>query len=174
MIYLIIDVHYQNNTHTQSEYATVAGIRFQGIEHNHILSKHSVQIDNIVPYQSGQFYKREMPCILALLAEITEPYDVIIIDGYVYLDGIETKGLGKHLYDNLTIVKPIIGIAKNKFHTIKEDYAVYRGTSKHPLYVTSIGIDKQQAMTIVTNLEGQNKLPNIVKMVDHLSRKILT
>jgi deoxyribonuclease V len=31
-------------------------------------------------YESGQFYKRELPCIQALLAQITEHIDMIIID----------------------------------------------------------------------------------------------
>ncbi len=172
MIYLILDVHYQENPQTNKTTASVAGIRFQGIAKNNILSKHTIQIDNVAPYQSGQFYKREMPCILALLAEINEPYDCIIIDGYVYLDGEQKEGLGKHLYNHLANKKSIIGIAKNKFFDISEDYAVYRGISKHPLYVTSVDFDNGKALQIVKNLEGEHKLPNIVKMVDKLSRDL--
>ncbi len=82
------------------------------------------------------------------------------------------KGLGKHLYNHLANKKSIIGIAKNKFFDISEDYAVYRGVSKHPLYVTSVDFDNQKALQIVKNLEGKHKLPNIVKMVDKLSRSL--
>ncbi len=172
MIYLILDVHYQENPQTKQTTASVAGIRFQGIVKNNILSTHTIKIDNVAPYQSGQFYKREMPCILALLVEINEPYDCIIVDGYVYLDGEQKEGLGKHLYNHLTDKKSIIGIAKNKFFDISENYAVYRGVSKHPLYVTSVDFDNQKALQIVKNLEGEHKLPNIVKMVDKLSRNL--
>ncbi len=123
MIYLIIDVHY-----------------------------HKIQVDHVEPYQSGQFYKREMPCILKLLQQISEPYDIIIIDGYVYLDGKSQEGLGKYLYDNLQDKKPVIGIAKNKFHAITDDYAT------------------PQALAMVQKLAGNHRLPNVITMVDHLSR----
>ncbi len=169
MIYLIIDVHY-TEVDTTATIATVAGIRFTGIEQNHILSKHKIQVDHVEPYQSGQFYKREMPCILKLLQQISEPYDIIIIDGYVYLDGKSQEGLGKYLYDNLQDKKPVIGIAKNKFHAITDDYAIYRGTSKKPLYVTAIEIATPQALAMVQKLAGNHRLPNVITMVDHLSR----
>lgn len=170
MIYLIIDVHY--GVDNEQTNATVAGIRFQGIEKNHICSKHQIHVNEVAPYESGQFYKREMPCILKLLEQINEPYDILIIDGYVFLDGETKEGLGKYLYNNLSEKKPIIGIAKNKFYAINDDYAVYRGKSKKPLYVTSIDIDTSQAIDMVKKLEGSYRLPNIITMVDHLSRNV--
>ena len=111
-----------------------------------------------------------MPCLLALIEQIKESFDVIIIDGYVFLDGINKAGLGKYLYDNLTDKKPIIGIAKNRFCDISDDYAVWRGISKHPLYVTSIGVDIIEAKILVARLEGKHRLPNIVNQVDKLGR----
>ncbi len=39
-----------------------------------------------------------------------------------------------------------VNVAKNKFHAITDDYAVKRGTSKHPLYVTSQKISSGRAM----------------------------
>ncbi|PNK60752.1 hypothetical protein A6J60_007600 [Psychrobacter sp. FDAARGOS_221] len=61
LIYLILDVHYQTDLTTQTETAKVSGIRFQGIESNKILSEHIVIVNEVAPYESGQFYKREMP-----------------------------------------------------------------------------------------------------------------
>ncbi len=168
MIYLIIDVHYEDNA--QSSTGVVAGIRFSGIEKNTILSEHTTIVNDIQPYESGQFYKREMPCILALLKQIKQPYDVIVIDGYVYLDGKQQKGLGGYLYDTLEIKKPIVGIAKNKFHAITDEYAVKRGKSKHPLYVTCVDADIKTAIKLVHDLEGEYRLPRIIKDVDKLSR----
>lgn len=166
MIYLILDVHYQDNG--DGTHAHVGAIRFTGIERHTILNHYQLCVPNVAPYQSGQFYQREMPCLLALLVTISEPFDVIIIDGYVYLDGQQKAGLGKHLYDHLPTPTPIIGIAKNRFIDISEHFAVYRGISKHPLYVTSIGID--DPTTFVKQLQGKHRLPDIVSQVDELSR----
>ncbi len=170
MIYLILDVYYQENHETNDTTATVTGVRFQGIEQSDIISEHIIEIDKVAPYQSGQFYKREMPCLLALTDQIKKPFDIIIIDGYVFLNGVDKAGLGKYLYDNLSDKKPIIGIAKNQFYGISDDYAVWRGISKHPLYVTSIGVDIIEAKSLVTRLEGKHRLPNIVNQVDRLGR----
>lgn len=174
MIYLILDVHYQESEGTNNTTAIVAGIRFQGIEQSDILSEHTVEINDVAPYESGQFYKREMPCLLALINYIKEPFDVIIIDGYVFLDGIEEAGLGKHLYDNLANKKPIIGIAKNHFYEITENHAVWRGISKHPLYVTSIGIEVIKAKEMVSKMEGDHRIPKMVTYVDKLGRHFKT
>ncbi len=111
-----------------------------------------------------------MPCLLKLINKIKEPFDVIIIDGYVYLDGKDKAGLGKYLYDELPSKKPIIGIAKTHFHGIASEYAVYRGISKHPLYVTCVDFDVDIAKNLVKNLQGCHRVPDIIKMVDGLSR----
>ena len=174
MIYLILDVYYQENQKTNDTIATVTGIRFEGIEQSNILSEHIVEISEVAPYESGQFYKREMPCLLALINQIKEPFDMIIIDGYVFLDGISKAGLGKHLYDNLANIKPIIGIAKNHFYDITEEYAVWRGISKHPLYVTSIGTDVENAKEIVSKMDGDHRMPKMVTYVDQLGRHLKT
>lgn len=168
MIYLILDVFY--NDIGEPSTAKVSGIRFQGTEQNEILSEHIVTVDNVAPYESGQFYKREMPCLLALLEKIDDPYDVIIIDGYVFLDGVSKPGLGKYLYDSLAVKKPIIGIAKNHFYDITEDYAVWRGISKHPVYVTSVGMAVNKAKSLVASLADQYRIPHIVTAVDQLGR----
>lgn len=168
MIYLILDVFYQENSGQTT--AKVSGIRFTGIEKIEVLSGHTTVVNDVAPYQSGQFYKREMPCLLDLIKQIDEPFDIIIIDGYVFLDGINKAGLGKYLYDNLTVKQPIIGIAKNQFYEISDDYAVWRGISKHPLYVTSTGVNIIEAKSLVTRLEGKHRLPNIVNQVDRLGR----
>lgn len=168
MIYLILDVFY--NDIGDESIAKVSAIRFQGIEHTEILSEHIVIVENVAPYESGQFYKREMPCLLAMLEKIDDPYDVIIIDGYVFLDGVNKPGLGKYLYDSLAVKKPVIGIAKNHFYDISEDYAVWRGISKHPLYVTSVGIEVDEAKSLVGRLAGKHRMPTMVTAVDQLGR----
>ena len=172
MIYLILDVHYKESQETDAITATVAGIRFEGIKQSHILSEYTIEVNEVAPYESGQFYKREMPCLLALINQIDEPFDVIIIDGYVFLDGVSKAGLGKYLYDNLDNKKPIIGIAKNHFYDITEDHAVWKGISKQPLYVTSIGIEVENAKKIVSKMDGNHRIPKMVAYVDKLGRHL--
>lgn len=74
------------------------------------------------------------------------------------------------MYENLKNKKPIIGIAKNRFHGISEEYKVYRGKSKHPLYVTTHDYNLTKAKLLVENLEGEFRIPNIILKVDKLSR----
>ena len=80
--------------------------------------------------------------------------------------------MGKYLYDNLANKKPIIGIAKNHFYDITEDYAVWRGISKNPIYVTSIGIEITKAKEIVNRMDGEHRMPKMVTYVDKLGRVI--
>lgn len=168
---LILDVFYFEKDN--QTFANVAGIRFRGGKDFEIYSEHTMIVENVAPYESGQFYKREMPCLLALIEKINQtklPYQVIIIDGFVHLAD-DKAGLGKHLYDNLSDKKPIIGIAKNPFYGIDDSHAVYRGTSKHPLYVTTQDFELPIAKDWVKNLQGHFRLPDIVNQVDKLSRQ---
>ena len=57
----------------------------------------SARIDGTDEYVPGEFYKRELPCIIKLLDLVEEHIDCIIIDGFVYLDGDTRPGLGKHI-----------------------------------------------------------------------------
>lgn len=106
--------------------------------------------------------------MFAIMILMIKPF--IIINGYVYLDGKDRAGLGKYLYDELSIKKPIIGIAKTYFYGITPEYAVYRGMSKHPLYVTTIDFDGNIAKELVQGLQGKHRIPDIIKAVDKLSR----
>ena len=45
----------------------------------------------------GEFYRRELPGLLAVLEKIEQPIDVMVIDGYVDL-APDRPGLGRHLW----------------------------------------------------------------------------
>ena len=53
---------------------------------------------------------------------------------------------------------------------ISEEYKVYRGKSKHPLYITTHDYNLTKAKLLVENLEGEFRIPNIILKVDKLSR----
>jgi deoxyribonuclease V len=89
-------------------------------------------IDNVEEYQSGEFYKRELPCILSLLDKIElQNVKTIIIDGFVFLDDNNKPGLGGHLYQKLKGQIPVIGVAKANFATLeKNKKQLIRGKSE--------------------------------------------
>lgn len=123
-------------------------------------------------YESGAFYKRELPCIVSLLQKIAlKPGDLIIVDGYVTLDNEGKIGLGGHLYEALEGKYPIIGIAKNGFKTPDtKRRSVFRGKSKIPLFLTSKGIDVDEVKTKVEQMHGAYRIPALLKKLDQLSR----
>ena len=162
---LVIDVDYKDSNNT----AGVAGLLFNNFEDISYSRKIELIVKDILPYESGSFYKRELPCILALLKEVSENLDFIIVDGYVFLDN-NLDGLGAHLFKEVNI--PIIGVAKNAYKGISEDKLIFRGISKKPLYITSIGIDLSCAKTAIQSMAGNYRLPTLLKDVDRLCRDI--
>jgi len=134
---------------------------------------HSEIIDNVEEYIPGEFYKRELPCILSLLKQIDlSTIDVIVVDGFVYLNDENKYGLGGYLYEKLNGEIPIIGVAKTNFASIeKNKKALYRGDSKKPLYITSIGIDLGEAYKKVESMAGEFRFPTLLKELDRLTKE---
>ena len=123
-------------------------------------------------YEPGQFYKRELPCILKLVEENKLRVDCIVIDGYVFLDGCGKAGLGKHLYDALSGKVPVIGVAKNRFKDIGSEYEVRRGSSNRPLYITAAGIELDTAKELIRTMHGNYRVPTLLKRADQVARGI--
>ena len=134
---------------------------------------HSEIIDNVEEYIPGEFYKRELPCILSLLKQIDlSTIEVIVVDGFVYLNDENKYGLGGYLYEKLNKQIPIIGVAKTNFASIeKNKKALYRGESKKPLYITSIGIDLDEAYKKVESMAGEYRFPTLLKELDRLTKE---
>lgn len=123
-------------------------------------------------YIPGEFYKRELPRLLKVIEQVQlSEIDFIIIDGYVFLDDFDKKGLGAHLFETIEEKVPIIGVAKSKFHdNTKNVLEVFRGKSTRPLYVTSIGMDIELAAQFITNLSGEFRIPAILKKLDQKTK----
>lgn len=126
---LATDVNYKEST------ATVAGVVFN--DWNEIAPEEELRctVENIEPYESGSFYKRELPCILALVKKHNLEVDYIVIDGYVFLDENNKPGLGKHLFNALNESVAVIGVAKTPFQGIRDKHKLFRGKSSKPLYI---------------------------------------
>ena len=135
---------------------------------------HTEIIDNVAEYIPGEFYKRELPCILSLLNQIDlKKVEVIIVDGFVYLDDEKKYGLGGYLYEKLNQEIPIIGVAKTNFASIeKHKRSLLRGDSQKPLYVTAIGIELDDAFQKVESMAGEFRMPTLLKEMDRLTKEM--
>ncbi len=131
------------------------------------------QVMGIESYVSGKFYKRELPCIESILQKVNlNDIEAVIIDGHIYVDDDGTFGLGGHTWKSLNKKIPVIGVAKTSFfrnkNTVKE---VFRGESKKPLYVSSIGIDLDIASDLIKNMKGNYRIPSILKELDRITKE---
>lgn len=122
----------------------------------------------IEEYIPGEFYRRELPCLLAVLARLPHTPKTVVIDGYVWLGDESKPGLGGLLHAKLAV--PVIGIAKNHFVGAGPVEQVLRGASKKPLYVSSAGLGLPEAAEIVQRMAGEHRLPTLVKLADQLCR----
>ncbi|HWJ26524.1 MAG TPA: endonuclease V [Flavisolibacter sp.] len=167
MLKLAVDVYYNNNT------AKAIAILFKNWQDENPAQIISKSLSDIQPYEPGSFYKRELPCIMALLESIDiNQLELIIIDGYVYLDDQNRLGLGGHLYQSLDKVVPIIGVAKTKFHNnTKNVKEIKRGLSKRPLFVSSIGMDIDSAADYIQSMSGDHRIPDLLKQLDRLTKE---
>ena len=129
----------------------------------------TLTVSPIQPYESGAFYKRELPCLLAILETIPAPLEAIVIDGFVYLDQHKQPGLGARLYEALGGQIPVIGVAKTVFNGAPS-VAVLRGQSKRALFVSSIGTDLTAAASDIARMHGAHRIPTLLKAVDAAAR----
>jgi deoxyribonuclease V len=158
-----IDVHYEDDSS-----ATVGAVIFKDFSDSEAYRTYTKKIPKVRDYVSGQFYKRELPCIMAILGMIEEEVNTIIIDGYVELG--DRPGLGKHLWKALEGRKTIIGVAKSHFLGAKA-IQLHRGKSRLPLYITAAGMDPSHAAGMVAQMHGKDRLPVLLKQADTLSRR---
>jgi deoxyribonuclease V len=168
---LAVDVQYRETS------ATVAGVLFNNWDDAQALTSHTVVCDDIADYVPGEFYRRELPCILRLLDSLGDldglanmKIDCIAIDGYVWLGAEQRPGLGAHLRDALHDRMPIVGIAKTYYADTPAEAEVRRGGSDRPLYVSAAGMALDDARAAVASMSGSHRIPELLKQVDRLAR----
>ena len=163
---LAIDVYYYND-----HKAKIVGVLFDDWKAALPAEIITTSFDKVNDYESGSFYKRELPCIMELLKLVNmNIIDIIIVDGYVYLESIDNPGLGLRLYDALDGKYSIIGVAKTYFHnTIAEK--IYRGNSKTPLYITSVGMEANEAGKCIQDMHGNYRIPKLLKLLDQKTKE---
>jgi deoxyribonuclease V len=161
MLIVSVDVDYRDDL------AVAAAVCFRGwsateVEHTAVLA-----FRDVAPYKPGEFYKRELPCLLGVLGRVPRA-DVVVVDGYVWLDQ-GRAGLGAHLHAALhqTIV---IGVAKTRYAGATGAAAICRGRSRVPLYVTAAGVDFAQATRWIQEMHGPHRISTMLKYADRLAR----
>jgi deoxyribonuclease V len=164
---------YAFDTYYYEEYANTVCLAFENWTSEKETEVFIEETDINSDYESGAFYKRELPCILSLLSKITlKPGDIIIVDGYVTLDDDGKIGLGGHLYEALNGAYAVVGIAKNGFNSVDSQRRnVLRGESKTPLFLTAKGLDVDEVQSKIEQMHGAFRIPTLLKKLDQLSRE---
>jgi deoxyribonuclease V len=129
-----------------------------------------VPIEQVEPYEPGQFYRRELPCLRAVLATVDEPLRAIVVDGYVWLGVAREPGLGAHLFAALGERVPVIGVAKTRYRGADSAHEIRRGESQAPLFVTAAGLDPAEAARRIAEMHGPYRIPTMLRKVDQLCR----
>jgi len=162
---LATDVHYDGD-----QAAVAAGVLFADWPDARAQAQVTAAISPIAPYQSGAFYQRELPCLMALIQRLDHRPKVIVIDGFVTLGTEQQPGLGAHLYAVLEAQIPVIGVAKTAYRNTPVTCAVHRGQSTQPLYVTAAGLDLESAKADILRMHGTHRIPTLLRDVDQLAR----
>jgi deoxyribonuclease V len=131
---LAIDVHYKQT------YAKCVGVLFdwQDEKPQQVIIE---KLTNVAEYVPGLFYKRELPCILAVIEKINlQDLEAIIVDGHVFIDNDFGYGLGGHVWEALSHKKPIIGLAKRAFYANEKPmFHCYAVRAKIPFTFQPLG-----------------------------------
>lgn len=127
---------------------------------------------DILDYESGAFYKRELPCVIEIMKKVDiNAVTCIVVDGYVYLNDADKKGLGYYVFEHFGNKIPVIGVAKTSFHqNTKNVRPILRGSSLNPLYVSSIGINLDEAANWIQSMFGEFRMPTLLKLMDTLTK----
>lgn len=163
---LAIDVYYIENS------AKAVGVLFENWQDASPTDIIVAYKQDVAPYQPGQFYQRELPCITELLKQVDlSTLSAIIVDGYVYLDNAGKIGLGGYLYHSLQQQLPVIGVAKQAFNgNTKYVAEVFRGDSKKPLYVTAIGMPLPDVAENIHLMHGKHRMPTLLTLLDQQTK----
>ena len=157
------DVHYFGD-----DQASAGAVLFHRYTDAEAAAEYVVIVSGVSQYVPGQFYRRELPCILKLLERMDEALDEMVIDGYVTLG--DSPGLGQHLFEHFGGRIPVVGVAKSRYRG-SSGTEVLRGRSERPLYVTSAGIARPLASERIKAMHGAHRVPTLLRRVDQLARQ---
>jgi deoxyribonuclease V len=146
--------------------AVAAGLWFRGWSAESAVYQAVASFRTVAEYEPGAFYRRELPCLLGVLARGPRP-EIVVVDGYVWL-GDGKPGLGAHLHTAIGGV--VVGVAKTRYAPATDAIAVCRGKSRSPLFVSAVGLSVEEAANYVMQMDGPYRVPTLLKQVDALAR----
>jgi deoxyribonuclease V len=157
------DVHYLPTGTARAALVLASDAAFSSI-----VAEETVLVPEVAPYEPGEFFRRELPPLRAVLAAALPDVELLIVDGYVDLDPSGRPGLGAHANQEFGV--PVIGVAKTRFATATHAISVIRGESAKPLFVTSAGFPLPDAAALVQAMSGRYRLPDALRRADQLAR----
>lgn len=120
--------------------------------------------------ERGALDLRALPCYMQLLREHQLAADVIVMDGLVHLDALETPALGRHLYHALGARSAIIGVSKTAMAQTPAQFEVVREAETRPLVVTCVGIDLGAAKARLRAMHGKRRVPTLLKLAARIAK----
>jgi deoxyribonuclease V len=161
-VFAAADVHYP-----RSGGARAAAVMAADAEFSVVLAEKTVTVPEVMPYRPGEFFRRELPPLRAVLCGV-RGLGLLVVDGYVDLDAAGRPGLGAYAHAEFGV--PVIGVAKTAFRTATHAVPVRRGRAVRPLYVTAAGMALNDAAELVRHMAGPFRLPDALRRADALAR----
>jgi deoxyribonuclease V len=161
-LFVAVDVHYLAGGGARAAAVAAGDAGFA-----ELVAEWSVLVPEVLPYQPGEFYRRELPAVRAVLAGVRELV-LLVVDGYADLDPEGRPGLGAHAHAEFGV--PVIGVAKTRFRTASHAVEVRRGRSARPLFVTAAGMPAAAAASLVRRMAGPFRSPDALRRADALAR----
>jgi deoxyribonuclease V len=161
-LYVAADVHYLGDAGARAAVVATSDRRF-----GQVAWTGTAVVPVAAAYQAGEFYQRELPPLQAVIPH-SRSLALIVVDGYVDLDGTGRPGLGAHVHAAFGV--PVVGVAKTPFRTATHAASVRRGRSARPLYVTAAGMPIGEAADLVRDMTGSFRIPAALKLADRLAR----
>jgi len=156
--------------HFDGAQAHAAAVSFEAWDSPEATKTYLSHIAHVEKAERGALDLRELPCVMQLLREHRLEPELIVIDGFVHLDGDETPGLGQYLFQALGGTVPIVGVSKSGRPGLSAQFEVMREEETKPLLVTCVGIDIGAAKARLRAMHGRKRVPTLLKLVARLAK----
>ena len=161
---LAVDVHFNAGG------ALAAAVAFDAWDAPEADRSYTCRIDQVDKLARGELDLRALPCLLQLLRQHALAPEVILFEGFVHLDAMESAGLGRHLYHALGSRTAIIGVARTPLPGTPAQFELHREAEASPLYVSCVGIDLGAAKARLRAMHGKRRLPTLLKLVARMAK----
>ena len=152
------------------EQANAAAVAFDAWDAPEATKTYFTHVAQVGKAVRGELDLRELPCVMQLLAEHKLEPELVLIEGFVYLDADDTPGLGQRLFEALGGKVPVVGLSKKSLPELSSQFEVMREDETPPLIVTSVGLDIGAAKVRVRSMHGRKRVPTLMKLAARLAK----